>query len=58
MAVEDDVEMRWIGAWNDVYEIAGEQWDMQCQLPDGQVVNPESCRGWLQKWFIKAGASK
>ena len=57
MAVEDDIEMRWISAWNDVYEI--EQWDTKCQLPDGQIVDAEACRGWLQEmvyqgWFVKA----
>ncbi len=58
MAIEDDVEQRWVSAWNDVYEIAAEQWNMQCQLPDGQVVDAETCRSWLQRsvyqdWLVK-----
>lgn len=58
MADEDDIELRWIEAWNDVYEIVGEQWNVQCQLPDGQIVDPETCRGWLQEmvyagWSVK-----
>ena len=58
MAIEDDIEQRWIEAWNDVYEIVGERWDMQCQLPDGQILDAEACRGWLQEmvyagWFVK-----
>ena len=58
MALEDDIEMRWVDAWNEVYEIAGDRWDVQCLLPDGQVVDAEACRGWLQDqvyagWFVK-----
>ena len=49
MAIEDDIEMRWVSAWNDVYEIAGEQWDTKCRLPEGEVVDAETCRHWLQE---------
>jgi hypothetical protein len=58
MIMEDDVEMRWIHAWNEVYAIVGERWNVQCLLPDGQILDPEACRGWLQEmvyegWFVK-----
>ena len=58
MADEDDIELRWIEAWNDVYEIVGEQWNVQCQLPDGQIVDPETCRGWLRKMVYAGWAVK
>ena len=58
MAIEDDIEMRWVSAWNDVYEIVGERWNVECLLPNGQIVDTEACREWLQEmvydgWFVK-----
>ena len=58
MAIEDDIEMQWVMAWSDVYEIIGDRWDVRCLLPDGQVVDAEACRGWLQEqvyegWSVK-----
>lgn len=49
-------EMKWVDAWNDVYEIAGDRWDVQCLMPDGQVVDAETCCGWLQEQ-VYAGRS-
>lgn len=49
MADDDGIEMRWIEAWNDVYEIVGDRWDVKCLLPSGEVVDEEACRGWLQE---------
>ena len=43
-----DIEMRWVDAWNDLYDIVGEQLDVPCQLPDFSVVDVEECKGWLQ----------
>ena len=49
MAAADDVEMQWVNAWNEVYEIVADRWDVQCLLPDGNIVDPEVCRHWLQE---------
>ena len=48
-----EIEMRWIDAWNDLYEILKEdhddvQYGVCCLLPDGVVVDVEECLGWLQ----------
>ncbi len=62
MAIEDDIEMRWVNAWNDMYDIVGDRRDVRCLLPNGQVVDTEACRGWLQEqvyegWSVKAEPS-
>jgi hypothetical protein len=51
--MNDDIEMRWIDAWNDLYELLKEhhdnvQYGVPCLLPDGRVVDVEECLGWLQ----------
>ena len=43
-----DVEMRWVAAWNDLYDIIRNRRNMPCQLPDLSIVSDEECRGWLQ----------
>ncbi len=48
-----EIEMRWIEAWNDLYELLKEhhgdvQYGVPCLLPDGRVVDVEECLGWLQ----------
>lgn len=43
-----DIEMFWIDAWTDLYEIVQDRWDVRCLLPDGEVVDVEACNGWLQ----------
>lgn len=48
MGSNADREMRWVDAWNDLYEIQGDRPDIPCQLPDWSVVDCEECRGWLQ----------
>jgi hypothetical protein len=53
-----DIEMRWVQAWSDLYEITGPSADMRCILPDGQLVDVEVCKGWLQDsayqgWLVK-----
>lgn len=49
VATNKEIEMRWIDAWNDLYDIARGLESMQCQLPDGSVVGVEECKGWLQQ---------
>jgi hypothetical protein len=44
-----DLEMRWVDAWNEMYEIIGHRNDTKCRLPDGTVVSVEECQGWLQQ---------
>ena len=40
--------MRWVDAWNDLYDIVRERRDMPCLLPDRSVVGVDDCLGWLQ----------
>jgi hypothetical protein len=47
MVSNADLEMRWVDAWNDLYEIVGRE-EMPCLLPDGTEVSVEACKGWLQ----------
>lgn len=54
--------MRWVEAWNDLYELIEQRTNVKCLLPDGRVVNTEECLGWLQDsayqgWHIKVEAS-
>lgn len=44
-----DVEMLWVDAWNDLYDIIGTREDFPCVLPDYTRVTAEECRGWLQQ---------
>jgi hypothetical protein len=44
-----EIEMRWVDAWNVLYDIVGDQLDVPCRLADQSVVNVEACRGWLQE---------
>jgi hypothetical protein len=48
MTSNADIEMRWVEAWNEVYEIAQQQRDIPCQLPGWTVVTLDDCLGWLQ----------
>jgi hypothetical protein len=48
MTTNTELEERWIGAWNDLFEVVGERWKVSCLLPDGFVVDIETCQGWLQ----------
>ena len=49
METNADIEMRWIDAWNELYEIIGSRRDVPCQLPDWSIVDVEECKGWLQR---------
>jgi hypothetical protein len=44
----DEVEMRWIEAWSELFELVGERRNVRCLLPDGVVVDVEGSKGWLQ----------
>ncbi|MBD2596693.1 hypothetical protein H6G74_20495 [Nostoc spongiaeforme FACHB-130] len=44
-----ELEERWIKAWNDLFDIVGEIYQVNCLLPDGSVVDIETCKGWLQE---------
>ena len=61
MTSNTELEMRWVGAWNDLDQIVGERWYLQCLLPDGRVVSMDECQGWLQAsayddWQVKVEA--
>lgn len=61
MASNTELEMRWIEAWNSLYELIEQRWDVKCLLPDGRVVDTEECLGWLQLsayqgWHVKVEA--
>lgn len=51
MASNADIEMRWVDAWSDLFEILGEMPAHpapRCLLPDGADVDVEECKCWLQ----------
>lgn len=48
MPTNQEKEMQWIRAWSDLYELLGDRTDLPCQLPDGQIVDVETCKAWLQ----------
>ena len=61
MTNKAETEQRWIEAWNDLYELADDRYDVKCLLPDGRVVDLEECKGWLQDaayegWWVKVEA--
>lgn len=49
MASNTEIEMRWIDAWNALYELLGNRRGVSCLLPDGRIVDIEACEGWLQE---------
>lgn len=49
MPSKAEIEMRWVDAWNELYDIVGIRCDVLCQLPDWSVVDIEGCKGWLQQ---------
>jgi hypothetical protein len=61
MASNSDIEMCWVEAWSDLYELLKQRSDVKCLLPDGRVVDIEECKGWLQDsayqgWHVKVEA--
>jgi hypothetical protein len=50
MASNTELEERWIDAWNDLFDMVEdrERWRVSCLIPDGSVVDFETCQGWLQ----------
>lgn len=40
--------MHWIDAWSDLCDLAGTRWHVDCLLPDGSIVDVDTCKGWLQ----------
>jgi hypothetical protein len=49
VASNEDIEMGWVDAWNDVYDIVGPGRVCPCQLPDWSIVSVDECLGWLQE---------
>jgi hypothetical protein len=48
MPTNAEIEGFWIDAWSALYEIVKDRWDVRCLLPDGESVDVEKCKGWLQ----------
>lgn len=55
MSGNADIEQRWIDAWSDLIELAADDARMRCLLPDGEVVDVEAGKAWLQA-TVYAGA--
>ena len=49
MPTNSDIEGLWSNAWSDLYEIIKDRWDARCLLPDGEIVDVEACKDWLQE---------
>lgn len=49
MTTNAEIEERWVEAWNDLFDVVGERWQVECLLPDGWIVDIETCKGWLQE---------
>lgn len=49
MTTNIELEEQWIEAWNDLLDSVGQRWQVSCLLPDGSVVDVETCKGWLQE---------
>jgi hypothetical protein len=45
-----ELEERWIVAWNDLFDLVApeDQGQVNCLLPDGSIVDFETCQGYLQ----------
>jgi hypothetical protein len=61
MATNAEIEMRWIDAWNDLYDITGNSPIFPCMLDDYTVIDVDTLKGWLQDsvydgWLIKVEA--
>jgi hypothetical protein len=54
MASNAEIEMRWVNAWDDLYELIQDRADTKCQLPDLSIVSVDACRVWLQE-MVYAG---
>lgn len=42
-------ENRWVNAWSDLYELAGDANAVSCRLPDGRLLSLEEGKQWLQE---------
>ena len=48
MPTNAEMEGFWIDAWSNLSEIVKDRRDVRCLLPDGDIVDVETCQGWLQ----------
>ena len=44
-----DVEARWVEAWDELLGLSGKRHDFRCMLPDGAIVDVETCLGWIRE---------
>ena len=49
MASNEEIEMRWVDAWNNLLGFVRGRPGVPCQLPDCTIVDVEACKGWLQQ---------
>lgn len=61
MATNSQLEMRWVDAWNDLFDIVKGRKGINCLLPDGMIVDVEECQSWLQEsayqgYFVRVKA--
>jgi hypothetical protein len=43
-----NIEMIWVDAWNELYDLIGSRKKVICLLPDFKEVSLDDCKGWLQ----------
>lgn len=48
MPSNTEMESRWINAWSELYELAGDADSFCCRLPDGSIIDLEEGKQWLQ----------
>jgi len=48
MVSNSDMETWWVESWSELYDPIGDRLNVRCLLPDGKVVDVETCKGWIQ----------
>lgn len=43
-----DIESMWVEAWDTLLAMSKGRHGFRCMLPDGSVVDVDTCLGWLQ----------
>jgi hypothetical protein len=49
MARNAEIEVRWVNAWSELFELIKGRHGIRCQLPDFSVVTVQECQAWLQE---------
>jgi hypothetical protein len=50
MTSNPELEERWVEAWNNLFDLVApeDRWQVDCLLPDGSIVDFETCQSYLQ----------